>query len=64
MSSRDKPFEMTAGDIRVHFRDALDHVRAGTDVHITRWNKIEAVLVHPEWYAEARELMATLKRHE
>ena len=57
MSANRKTHEMTANDARVRFRDALDHVRSGADVLITRYGKTEAVLVHPDWYNQARALM-------
>lgn len=50
-------FEMPAGNARNHFRDAIDRVRSGTDVLITRYGKTEAVLVHPDWYDQVRALM-------
>lgn len=63
VSSR-KTHEMTARDARVRLRDAMDYVRAGTDVLITRWNRVEAVMVHPDWYAEAVKLMSAKKHDE
>lgn len=46
------PRDMTAGDARLHFRDALDSVRAGTPVRISRYGRVEAYLVSRELYEQ------------
>lgn len=45
--------EMASNEARLNFREALDTVRAGGRVHITRYNRPEAVLVSPDWYEKA-----------
>lgn len=57
-STPDKPFEMTSGDARIHMREALDQVRKGVPVHITRYGRREAVMVPPGWFDKAHALMA------
>lgn len=52
-----KTYEMPAKDARNHFRDAMDRVRTGIHVLVTRYGKVEAVMVHPDWYAEATKAM-------
>lgn len=58
MSSRTyETYEMPAKDARNHFRDAMDMVRTGVHVLVTRYRKVEAVMVHPDWYADAKKAM-------
>lgn len=48
---------ITSNEARIKMREALDAIRRDDHVIITRYGRTEAVMVAPDWYEEALDLM-------
>ena len=47
-----------SNEARLKFRDLLDDIMSGSHVAVTRYHRIEAVVVPGDWYDQAATLMA------
>ena len=61
MSSKRKTVEMAASDVRHQFRQVINQVMSGTDVLVTRYGDVEAVMVNPSWYDSAIRALKALE---
>jgi antitoxin (DNA-binding transcriptional repressor) of toxin-antitoxin stability system len=55
---------LTSSDLQRRGRDVLDAVLVGRHVEITRWNRAVAIVVSPEWYQRAADLMTAAETGE
>ncbi len=49
---------LTSSDLQRRGRKVLDAVMVGKHVELTRWNDTVAIVVGPDWYAQALRAMS------